>query len=113
MNETISIEDCERIQVRLREAERVAKEALASAPDDDPLAESTAELLRVHSEVRQIILGALGSEAERRESEDAQVREAEIRIEEEAHELKPDPLDVLKALFMWRDNPSERAKNGG
>lgn len=112
MTETISIDDCEKIQVRLREAERLATEALASAPADDPLAESTAELLRVHSEVRQIIRRAIESESERREDEDAQFRDAEIQIEAEAHEARPEPLDVLKALFMWRDDPAERAKNG-
>jgi hypothetical protein len=30
------------------------------------------------------------------------------RIQRENHELRADFKDVLKALFMWRDDPKDR-----
>lgn len=32
-----------------------------------------------------------------------------MRIQRENHELRTDFMDVLKALFLWRDDPSDRA----
>lgn len=34
-----------------------------------------------------------------------------ILIQRESHELRSDFKDVLKALFMWRDNPVERVRD--
>ncbi len=37
------------------------------------------------------------------------IREA-MQIQRETHEMIPDFKDVLKALFMWRDDPADRVK---
>ncbi len=34
-----------------------------------------------------------------------------IQIQRESHELRNDVIDVLKALFMWVDDPKERLKS--
>jgi len=34
------------------------------------------------------------------------------RIQRENHELRADFKDILKALFLWRDEPSDRLRNG-
>jgi hypothetical protein len=34
------------------------------------------------------------------------------RIQRENHELRADFKDVLKALFLWRDDPNDRARDG-
>ena len=33
-----------------------------------------------------------------------------IQIQRESHELRNDFKDILKALFMWKDDPEERIK---
>jgi len=38
------------------------------------------------------------------------VNKEEIQIQRESHELRNDFKDVLKALFMWVDDPKERVK---
>ena len=35
---------------------------------------------------------------------------AAVQIEREAHTLKPEFMDVVKALFMWKDDPVQRAR---
>jgi hypothetical protein len=39
-----------------------------------------------------------------------EIRKEAIQIQREHHELRNDFKDVIKALFMWRDNPVERAR---
>lgn len=41
---------------------------------------------------------------------DALVRE-KIQIQRESHELRNDFKDILKALFMWVDDPKERLRS--
>jgi len=43
-------------------------------------------------------------------SKDHEIDIAAIEIQRETHELRADPLDILKALLMWRDDPAERLK---
>ncbi len=38
------------------------------------------------------------------------VEKEKIQIQRESHELRSDFKDVLKALFMWRDDPVERVR---
>ena len=38
------------------------------------------------------------------------VENEKIEIQRESHELRSDFKDVLKALFMWVDDPEERAR---
>lgn len=42
-----------------------------------------------------------------REDPDDLAKES-IQIQREVHEMRPDVLDIVKALFMWRDAPEER-----
>ena len=37
-----------------------------------------------------------------------EVQRAALQIHREAHELRADFKDILKALFMWKDDPAER-----
>ena len=41
---------------------------------------------------------------------DDQMEREKIQIQRESHELRNDFKDVLKALFMWVDDPKERLK---
>jgi hypothetical protein len=65
-------------------------------------------LMRLHREV-----GNLLTEPDDKLSESTTVdlddiqREA-IQIHREAHELRADFKDIIKALFMWQDDPAER-----
>lgn len=34
------------------------------------------------------------------------------RIQRENHELRADFKDILKALFLWRDDPNDRVRDG-
>lgn len=43
---------------------------------------------------------------------DAVQREA-IQIHRETHELRADFKDIIKALFMWQDDPTERVQRKG
>ncbi|WP_338689347.1 hypothetical protein [Haloferula helveola] len=106
-------EVCERLKDRLQEAEAHVKDALAKAPDGDPLAGPTQELLAIHTEIRDMLLDAFDEPADEPPTEEApEVVSAAIEIEREAHTLKADFKDVLKALFMWKDDPVERVKGG-
>ena len=44
------------------------------------------------------------------EAAEETVKKEEIEIQRESHELRNDFKDVLKALFMWVDDPKERLK---
>jgi len=39
-----------------------------------------------------------------------EVEKEKIQIQRESHELKSDFKDILKALFMWVDDPEERVR---
>lgn len=39
-----------------------------------------------------------------------EIRKEAIQIQREHHELRNDFKDVIKALFMWRDDPVERVR---
>jgi hypothetical protein len=43
-------------------------------------------------------------------NQDALIQE-KIQVQRENHELRNDFVDVLKALFMWVDDPKERLKS--
>ena len=111
MPDTITIEDCKKIQQRLRDAEKLAEELLASASSDNSLARATRELLEVHAEIREFLQASIEDDAASSSPDSSEIQRAEIEIEAEAHEMKPDAKDILKALFMWRDVPEERANH--
>ncbi|MFT4177545.1 MAG: hypothetical protein QM627_12945 [Luteolibacter sp.] len=43
-------------------------------------------------------------------AEGPEIDEENIQIRREQHEMRADFRDVLKALFMWKDDPVERTK---
>ena len=42
-----------------------------------------------------------------------EVQREAIQIHRETHELRADFKDIIKALFMWQDDPSERVQRKG
>jgi hypothetical protein len=40
-----------------------------------------------------------------------EVVEEKLQIQREMHELRSDYRDIIKALFMWKDDPVERARD--
>ena len=44
------------------------------------------------------------------DSADMKEQRAAIEIQQEEHEKSGGPLDVIKALLMWRDTPDERVQ---
>ena len=46
----------------------------------------------------------------RQNIESGEVEKESIQIQRESHELRSDFKDVIKALFMWRDDPVERVR---
>ncbi len=51
-----------------------------------------------------------GGYSDSRTQETDEVEKEKIQIQRESHELRSDFKDVLKALFMWVDDPKERVK---
>jgi len=49
-----------------------------------------------------------GHARDRRSGKVPAAERAAIEIQREQHVMKPDPKDILKAVFMWRDDPRER-----
>lgn len=99
------------LQQRLRETEARTRKVLESTPDDHPVVEPTRELLAIHREIRSLIHDMLPSSAASVNApENPAVESAAIEIAKEEHTMKPEVLDVIKALFMWKDDPEERAK---
>jgi hypothetical protein len=69
---------------------------------------------RIHRDVGKLISGpeeaqsTLGSVHPDLKSEEVQ-REA-VRIHQENHEIRADFKDIIKALFMWQEDPVERTR---
>lgn len=107
-----TIEECDHLNARLTAAEEKVNSAIGGLPADHPLVIASRDLLAVHGEVRTFVRhayeanpsvdGALGVHGEE--------AAAAIQIERDAHTLKPEFKDVVKALFMWKDAPEERVK---
>ena len=108
MNQLLSDATLRRLQERLQNAETLTRTTLAGARDENPLVEPTRQLLAVHQEIRTL-LGAGHSPDGSETPDDRDIDKAAVQISREEHTLKPEVKDVLKALFMWRDDPAERA----
>ncbi|MBK1826630.1 hypothetical protein [Haloferula rosea] len=108
MNQLLSDSTLRRLQERLQNAETLTRTTLAGARDENPLVEPTRQLLAVHQEIRTL-LGADYSPDGSEMPDDRDFDKAAVQISREEHTLKPEVKDVLKALFMWRDDPAERA----
>ena len=111
MQPVISKQVCSRLKDRLQSSESRLRAALDQAAPDHPLTSPSRELLSIHNEIRDLLLDKSKASAETALPEEGpEVAEAAIQIEREAHTLKPEFMDVLKALFMWKDDPVERAQ---
>lgn len=99
------------IKSRLQTAEAHAKQALAKSDPDHPLAGPTKELLAVHTEIRELLQDSYDSSGEGSSSESPEVSRAAIELEREEHTAKPEFMDVVKALFMWKDHPDTKLKD--
>jgi hypothetical protein len=72
-----------------------------------------AHVERIHADVNDLV-GKLETQIPMPESDlrsSLKSGESELewmRIQRENHELRADFMDVLKALFMWRDDPKDR-----
>lgn len=70
---------------------------------------------RLHFDVEQLLVslesesGPLAGTLEARDHESSAIDLANLRIQEEMHE-KSDIKKVIKALFMWKDDPVERVR---
>ena len=110
MIENFSELEHKQLRRRLQTAEAFASKALKGAAEENPLYEPTRKLLAVHQEIRDL-LSAEGREKRPAEAEEeCEVVHAAIEIGREEHTLKADAKDILKAFFMWKDDPEERAK---
>lgn len=104
-----------------RHAEALSAKAAGSAlaADSEALAVETHKLCdhfdRLHLDVEKLLLqldDTLGDELPSpTETEPEEVQREAIRIQQESHEMRADLKDVIKALFMWRDDPAERARD--
>lgn len=108
-----TLEECGSLHARLAEAEKKVEAALADLPESHPLSSAARELLGLHDEVRGYLRsayeGGLAYEGAAKQHVGIEAKAA-IEIEKDAHTLKPEFKDVVKALFMWKDAPEERVK---
>lgn len=81
-------EDVSRLCDHVERIHRDAGELLAQPDDED-------DRVRLGE-----VSPALKAEAPQREA---------VRIRREGYEMRPDFKDIIKALFMWQDDPVERA----
>jgi hypothetical protein len=92
------------------------------AADADHLAQETSQLCdhveRIHADVTDLI-GKLETQTPGSTTKaiPAPLKPEEVdheysRIQRENHELRADFKDVLKALFLWRDDPNDRLRGG-
>ncbi|QTN31857.1 hypothetical protein HZ994_05770 [Akkermansiaceae bacterium] len=94
------------------------------APDADHLSQQASMLCdhveRIHADVINL-LSRLESQLPLPESDPSatsrptkpnpdEIGKEAVQIQREHHELRNDFKDVLKALFMWRDDPEERLR---
>ncbi len=99
---------------------RLATETLSDA-SAAPLAESALKLCehveRLHADVEQL-LESLAADAEAWEAdaslhakapEPTEIDHANLQIQREMHQ-KSDLQHIIKALFMWKDNPEQRVR---
>lgn len=112
MDNLLDPDTCARLQQRLREAEARTTEALETKGGEESLRNATEQLLKTHREIRQMIQSAEKSPEQAQAKEHpGTVEQAAIATQREEHELKPEFKDVLKAIFMWKDDPRERAQD--
>jgi hypothetical protein len=110
-----NLESADDLQVKIKTAEQHLLAALSNLPPDHPVSLAANELLSAHAEVREMVRHAYEAGVQEKKPEFSSTHEAEaaIQIEREHHTLKPDFKDILKALFMWRDDPAKVVRDKG
>jgi hypothetical protein len=101
---------------------RVRRLAAASSPADSALAQEAQRLCehveRLHADVEQLLGslrandGPLAGSIEARANEPDVIDKANIEIQREMHQ-KSDLQHIIKALFMWKDDPVQRVRERG
>ena len=105
-------EICLKLKDRLQDAEAKTKAALSQTEAGHPLIAPTQELLAIHTEIRDLLLANFEEESgTSRIEDDPKLASEAIQIEREAHTMKPEFMDVVKALFMWKDDPVKRVED--
>lgn len=98
---------------------RYAAASLENPGDEDAMKALAAEAMtlcdhvdRLHTELSDLLQALEDADAESNEGEpdEREIDMAAIETQRETHEMRADPLDILKALLMWRDDPAERVK---
>lgn len=88
------------------EAERLSHQASRLCDHVERIHEDVTSLLEnIETRIPDRGLADSGSELDCGE-----VEQEKIQIQRENHELKSDFKDILKALFMWVDDPEERVR---
>ncbi|MGJ8633469.1 MAG: hypothetical protein ACSHX7_06070 [Luteolibacter sp.] len=87
------------------DAEKLATQATSLCNHVDRLHADAIDLLQ-NMDNKAYIPSTSGSSTEREE-----VLKEAIQVNREHHEGRSDFKDVLKALFMWRDDPAERVRS--
>lgn len=69
---------------------------------------------RLHLEVHRLLSDYQGATSHGPETtppiDPASLEQASVAIQREQHTQSSGPMEVLKALFLWRENPEERAR---
>lgn len=102
-------EVCARLKDRLQEAEAQVRDALRHTDADHPLAGAATTLLEIHREIRDVLLDSF-EENEAAAEKDPHLDQAAVQIGREQHTAKADFMDMVKAFFMWRDDPHDRVR---
>lgn len=103
------------LQQRLVAAEEALQAALSQCNPSEPVAIASRQLLDIHEELRDLMSLAWSSASDPEFKPDSslnnsRVARAAIAIEDEAHTIKHEFMDVVKALFLWKEDPVKRAK---
>ena len=67
---------------------------------------------QLHDNVETLLTKIETDGVSSKEGEVTAVDEKAKEIQREIHELNPTLKDTIKALFMWRDSPEERLRDG-
>ncbi len=106
--------------VELSESVRhYAAASLENPGDEQALKELAAEALtlcehvdRLHSDLGDLLESLENAEGTSKGDgpDEREIDMAAVETQRETHEMSSNPIDVLKALLMWRDDPAERVK---
>ena len=99
------------LQKRLQAAEARTRSALEQTPADHPLAMAVQEFLEAHSNLRDLVVDMTHDAGVDISHSESEITTAALELEREEHTAKADFKDVIKALFLWKEHPVDRARN--